>query len=162
MKPLRALILAVALLSGTVANAQDFNKGLEAYLSEDFQTSLSEMLPLAEHGHAQAQAYLGFMYENGQGVPQDYAEAVKWVRLAADQGHAEAQQHLGYMHHFGHGVLEDYVIAHMWYNIASANGDPNAANMKAVVKSLITSADILEAQAMARECMSSGYENCGR
>ena len=26
----------------------------------------------------------------GKGVPQDYAEAVKWYRLAADQGNAEA------------------------------------------------------------------------
>jgi hypothetical protein len=25
------------------------------------------------------------MYENGQGVTQDYAEAVKWYRLAAAQ-----------------------------------------------------------------------------
>ena len=24
----------------------------------------------------------------GEGVPQDYGEAVKWYRLAADQGHA--------------------------------------------------------------------------
>jgi len=26
------------------------------------------------------------MYGNGQGVIQDYAEAVKWYRLAAEQG----------------------------------------------------------------------------
>ena len=28
------------------------------------------------------------MYDNGRGVPKDYAEAVKWFRLAAKQGHA--------------------------------------------------------------------------
>jgi len=27
---------------------------------------------------------------NGKGVPQDYSEATKWLRMAADQGHAEA------------------------------------------------------------------------
>ena len=26
--------------------------------------------------------------DNGQGVPQDYKEAVKWYRLAAEQGYA--------------------------------------------------------------------------
>ena len=31
----------------------------------------------------------------GQGVPQDYAEAVKWYRLAAEQGNADAQYNLG-------------------------------------------------------------------
>ena len=38
------------------------------------------------------------MYANGQGVPQDYAEAVKWYRLAADQGDADAQSYLGVMY----------------------------------------------------------------
>ena len=35
------------------------------------------------------------MYDNGEGVPQDYAEAVKWYRLAAEQGDARAQYNLG-------------------------------------------------------------------
>jgi len=30
------------------------------------------------------------MHKKGQGVPQDYAEAVKWYRKAADQGDAPA------------------------------------------------------------------------
>jgi len=34
------------------------------------------------------------MYFKGQGVPQDYAEAVKWYRLAAEQGDDEAQDAL--------------------------------------------------------------------
>ncbi len=38
------------------------------------------------------------MYDNGQGVPQDYAEAVKWYRLAAEQGYAYAQYNLGVMY----------------------------------------------------------------
>ena len=50
-----------------------------------------ETLQLAERGNAQAQFNLGMMYENGQGVRQDDAEAVKWYRLAAEQGFAPAQ-----------------------------------------------------------------------
>ena len=42
-----------------------------------------------------AQYNLGVMYENGQGVPQDYKTAVKWYRLAAEQGDAGAQFNLG-------------------------------------------------------------------
>ena len=33
-----------------------------------------------------AQTNLGNRYRNGEGVPQDYKEAVKWYRLAAEQG----------------------------------------------------------------------------
>ena len=49
----------------------------------------------AEQGHADAQNNLGWRYGNGEGVPQDDAEAVAWFRLAAEQGHADAQNNLG-------------------------------------------------------------------
>ncbi len=39
-----------------------------------------------------AQVKLGEMYYKGHGVPQDYNEAVKWLRLAAEQGDAQAQE----------------------------------------------------------------------
>ncbi len=37
-------------------------------------------------GHPQSQHNIGSMYNNGEGVPQDYAEAMKWYRRAAEQG----------------------------------------------------------------------------
>jgi TPR repeat protein len=39
-----------------------------------------------------AQYNLGIMYENGEGVVQDYAEAHKWLNLAAAQGNKDAQK----------------------------------------------------------------------
>ena len=45
----------------------------------------------AEQGNANAQFNLGLMYANGEGVPEDDAEAVRWYRLAAEQGNANAQ-----------------------------------------------------------------------
>jgi len=45
---------------------------------------------LAEQGHAEAQYNLGVMYDYGEGVPEDDAEAMKWFRLAAEQGHQHA------------------------------------------------------------------------
>jgi TPR repeat protein len=38
----------------------------------------------AYQGQANAQNALGVMYQNGEGVPQDYVEAVRWYRLAAN------------------------------------------------------------------------------
>ena len=57
-----------------------------------------------------------------EGVPQNYAEALKWYRLAADQGHASAQYNLGIMYANGQGVPQDYVRAHMWFNLSAAQG----------------------------------------
>ena len=47
------------------------------------------------------------MYANGQGVPEDDAEAVRWYRLGAEQGDAAAQSNLGVMYATGQGVPED-------------------------------------------------------
>ena len=54
------------------------------------QDDLDTVRQAAEQGDAKAQFSLGFMYANGQGVPKDDAEAMKWYRLAADQGYAAA------------------------------------------------------------------------
>ena len=56
---------------------------------------------LAEQGHVDAQYSLGVMYENGEGVPENDAEAVKWWRFAAEQGNVGAQYNLGYMYENG-------------------------------------------------------------
>ena len=59
---------------------------------------LQETRALAEQGNAVAQNNLGYAYDNGFGVPEDDAEAVRWYRLAAEQGDADAQNNLGFMY----------------------------------------------------------------
>ena len=46
----------------------------------DTSRAVSACHRLADQGDALAQFSLGFMYDNGRGVPQDYAEAVKWYQ----------------------------------------------------------------------------------
>ena len=41
------------------------------------------------------------MYDRGEGVPENDAEAVKWYRKAAEQGLADAQHNLGMMYDKG-------------------------------------------------------------
>ncbi len=62
-------------------------------------------------------------YARGQGVPQNYAEAVKWYRLAADQGNAFAQYNLGLMYANGEGVPQNYAEALKWYRLAADQGN---------------------------------------
>jgi len=56
---------------------------------------------LTEQREAYAQSSLGFIYDNGEGVPENDAEAVKGYRLAAEQGHASAQSNLRGMSAYG-------------------------------------------------------------
>ena len=82
----------------------------------------------AESGDATAQFNLGVMYQSGQGVPQDYADAMKWYRLAADQGDEDAQNNLGVMYAKGQGVPQDYAEAVKWYRMAAEQGEAVAQN----------------------------------
>jgi hypothetical protein len=96
------------------------------------------------------------MYARGQGVPQNYAEAVRWYRLAAEQGNAPAQNNLGVMYAKGEGVPQDYVQAHKWANLAAANqADPerrkNSDELRDMVASRMTPAQIDRAQQLAAE-----------
>ena len=49
-----------------------------AYGNGNYPLALQLSRPLAEKGNVLAQTNLGLMYFYGQGVPQDYSEAVKW------------------------------------------------------------------------------------
>jgi len=69
---------------------------------------------------------LGFAYDDGIGVPQDYKEAVKWYRLAAYQGDAAAQYNLGYMYYEGLGVPQDYKEAIKWWGLAAEQRNERA------------------------------------
>jgi TPR repeat protein len=75
-----------------------------------------------------AQHNLGNMYAKGQGVAQDYVQAVGWYRKAADQGLAAAQQNLGLAYAKGEGVAQDDAQAVGWYRKAADQGFSWAQN----------------------------------
>ena len=88
-------------LTSSVGWSADFQKGLAAAQKGDFATALREWTPLAEQGDNRAQYNLGLMYDNGDGVVQNYKTALKWYRLSAEQGNAFAQSNLGLMYQNG-------------------------------------------------------------
>lgn len=156
-----ALVLALALPLGNVTKAQDLAVGLDAAEEGDYSTALQVFSLLAEDGDAEAQFYLGMLYAEGMGLAQDWPEARRlWMR-AAVQGHARAQHALGYIYSEGFGVPQDYLAAHMWLNIAAANGDDEARDEReALASEHLTPEQVITAQARARLCMSSGYQDC--
>jgi TPR repeat protein len=77
--PLLGLLLAIPAWAG-------FDEGWAAYKRGDYATALRELGPLANQGYAKAQSNLGTMYDNGQGVVQDYVRAHMWYNIAASRG----------------------------------------------------------------------------
>src|ERR1043165_9664929 len=79
-------------------------EGFEAYEKGDYATALKEFMPLAESGQATAEAAVGQMYFEGQGVKPDMKEAARWLEPAAIKGIARAQFLLGKLYLSGEGV----------------------------------------------------------
>lgn len=122
--------MRIAIVLYAVLSAQNsfagFDEGVVAYSKSDYANAAREFRPLAEKGHAEAQYNLGFMYANGQGVPQNHAEAAKWYRLAAQQGDAEAQGNLALMYAYGQGVSQNNIEAVRLYRLAAQQGNAPA------------------------------------
>ena len=89
-------LVIVTLLTSVHAGA-DVNKGFAAAEARDYATAAQEFKNATEQGDARAQTFLGAMYRDGEGVLQDYKEAVRWFRLAAEQGLAQGHLNLALM-----------------------------------------------------------------
>jgi TPR repeat protein len=57
-------------------------------VKQDRQRAFELFLRAAKQGHAGAQYNLGSMYVNGDGVPRDVAEGLKWLYLSRDKLHS--------------------------------------------------------------------------
>jgi len=85
-------------------------------------------LSRAGEGDAYLQLIMGEKCFYGDGLPQDYAEALSWYRKAADQGDAGAEFCLGWMYENGLGVTRDCAEALKWYRLAADQDYAEAEN----------------------------------
>jgi TPR repeat protein len=113
---LAVLIMAAGAVASSTANgastARRFHVG-----------SPAAIIRLAERGNALAQAKVGFMYEYGRGLPQDFILAAKWYSRAAEQGEPHGQHFLGLLYDKGRGVPEDAIESYKWLNLAAARAE---------------------------------------
>ena len=84
-------------MKNEVSASADFQKGLTAYKSGDYATTLREWKPLAKQGYTDAQPKLGNLYYKGNGVPKNNKTAMKWRKYATQQGNADSENNLDYM-----------------------------------------------------------------
>jgi uncharacterized protein len=130
--------LAAALLLGcTFAEAATLKQGVAAFNRQNYMVAAQILTPYAERGEPSAQAYLGFMYETGRGVPQNYTDAAMWYRRAAEQGDSLAQYSLGLLYDRGFGVPQDIVEAAKWLNLATAGAPPRAREARARIRDAV-------------------------
>ena len=101
-------------------------KVMAAYEKQDKPIYSEELVKYAESGDAVAMYSLGKCFYNGDGVSQDYGEAIKWWKKAAEKGHETAMYNLGVFYANGAGVSQDYGEAVKWYKKAAEKGHEDA------------------------------------
>ena len=98
----RLLACCIALIwphVGTADTREDqLRAGLAAMERQHYATAMRAWYDLAAAGDPQAQHNIGYLYEEGLGVTQQYDLAMDWYRRAADGGLAEAEHNLGMMY----------------------------------------------------------------
>ena len=78
---------------------------------------------LAQQGDPESQFNLGFRYEEGDGVPQDFAAAAYWYDKASEQNYTTATFNLGLLYYNGKGVKKNIKQAVSLFSRAAEKGD---------------------------------------
>lgn len=95
-----------------------------AYDRANYQTALKVWMAQADSGDAEAQNYVGEIYDKGLGTEPDHARAAQWYEKAVAQGLKRAKINLGYLYEQGLGVQKDMTRALNLYREASGlSGD---------------------------------------
>ena len=150
-----SLLIILSLGAGMTgpAHADAFARAAAAYARGDYIRAVNALSPLAARGNARAQARLGFLYENGFGVPQAYDAAADLYQRAAMQGDPFAQSRLGLIYDKGHGVPQNVVLSYKWLDLAAAHAAKRERDyylrLRNAVASKMSSDQIVEGQRLA-------------
>ncbi|ORU89450.1 MAG: hypothetical protein A6F71_00340 [Cycloclasticus sp. symbiont of Poecilosclerida sp. M] len=131
------ICLMTLLLCVSVAAANEFTEGrdtnsvqavksLEGYAKYkmgQYKEAREIWLELAELDNATAMINLANLYEQGQGVDQDYKQSNSWLEKAAALNDPRAQFQLGMAYEKGTGVERNPQRAAEWFEKAAINGD---------------------------------------
>jgi TPR repeat protein len=150
MAGLRLLSLVALTFLLSLAACED-RRADKAYLRGDYDKALTDIQFLAHGGEPRAQYDLGLMYDKGQGVPQNDAEAMRWYERAAEQGEPRAQYNLGLMHLNGQGVPPDVVKAYFWVSLSASQGNAHALDARDYISESMSVAQIAEGKRLVRE-----------
>lgn len=95
-------------------------------IDQNSQRATTLLRNAVEQNDPEAIAELGYLYEKGLGLEQDFLHARSLYVRAASAGSAAAQNRLGVMYELGRGVERDYATAHRWYETAVVGGSAQA------------------------------------
>lgn len=121
--------LAMEALTTYYQNNFMTNRGLEEALEEDLEKLIRKQSanvifyasPFIKTEIAQANLFLGKIYQEGNGVKMDYQRAIQYYQKAA-RVYPEANYLIGYFYETGSGVAKSWSVAKLYYQAAADKG----------------------------------------
>jgi TPR repeat protein len=153
LRSLLFLIVITPIAAGSALAAPTLRQGVAAMAREDYVAAAAIIAPIAQNGNPEAQAYMGYLYATGHGVPQDYTQASIFYRRAAEQGNPSAQYELGLLYDKGQGVPQDSTEAEKWLILAAAGSNGQASDdrsrLRDAVATKLTRGELAQARMRA-------------
>ncbi len=142
--------------SASKSQSERIQAALDAANHGDYAMAASLWQALADQDHGPSQYNLGQMYYAGKGVPQNFAEAVKWFSRAAQKGVPGAQLSLGVAYALGRGVQPNLTEAYKWLKLsmegfATEKDRMEALKAREMIVARMTSEEIAEAEKETRD-----------
>ena len=103
-----------------LTSRQLYLKGLAAYRSSQWSTSLGWFLKAAKKGHADAYAMIGRQLSDGRGIRRDYARALRFFKESDRRGSGMGSFYAGWTYENAKGVSRDYQRALSYYRNAAS------------------------------------------
>lgn len=145
------LTFSLIFLGLNTANA-DFNDGVVAYLTGDYEKAYNTMMSMAETSDdPMAQYWLGVMYLKGQGVEQSYEEASKWLRKSSEQAVPNAQYKLAKLYEEGNGVPQDNEYAYIWLSVGASHQHTKSTQALDAARSQLSKSELEEVEKVIPE-----------
>lgn len=108
------------------SSGEIYRSALAFFDAGNYSQAAANFQIAADMDHPGAQNMLGYCYDTGKGIIQNYDNAVIWYRKAINNGNIPARRHLGYCYEFGRGVKTNLAEARKWYESARDLGDVKA------------------------------------
>ena len=121
------LVLALVCFCGSAR--ADFQAAMRAIERGHYATAERALRKPAAKGDHRAQNNLGFLYEHGLGVNQNYVEARNGYSKAAEGGLPEAKFNLATLYHYGRGISQNLELAAPLFSSAAQAGYADAEYM---------------------------------
>lgn len=110
----------------STGNAQTVDDAIATWKKGDAKKAAIAFESLARKGNANAQAMLGYFYDEGVAGPPDYTKALIWYEKAAAQGQADAAFNMAVMYRDGRGTKKDDAKFFSGIQTAAKLGNPAA------------------------------------